>query len=137
MTEPVNTHILIADDDSEDQEMLIDALAEQLPAIRTSSVWNGQEVLSYLADCADDALPDIIVLDYKMPIFNGVEVLQRLARDIRYSDIPKLVWSTSNEQKYITQSLENGAVVFLTKPNDQASLKDIARKILAIRLRPE
>ena len=129
-------HILLADDDEEDQELLRDALYVRVPDADVYTVWNGAELVSYLSGCADEKLPDVIVLDYKMPILNGAEVLERLCLDARYAAIPKIVWSSSNQQEYIDRCMKNGATMFLTKPNDTTELRKIADKILALCSRP-
>jgi len=131
MTQPVTTHILLADDDNEDHELFKEFLAKQAPDIDVVSVWNGQEALSYLASCPDYMLPHVIILDYKMPILNGPEVLDRLAREPRYAAIPRIVWSTSNQQEYIDVCLKKGASFFFTKPNTPAELTGITEKALS------
>jgi len=125
-------YILLADDDDEDQEFLKEALSRQAPGIGIESVWDGEEVLSYLRDRADDALPGLIILDYKMPVLNGAEVLDRLRQDSRFASIPKVVWSTSSQQEYIDDCLEKGALHFFTKPNTPADLQIMTKKILLL-----
>lgn len=124
--------ILLADDDEEDQELLRDALYAVAPKAEISSVWNGQEAVSYLAQCPEELLPDVIVLDYKMPLLNGAEVLEHLAKGGRYGGIPKIVWSSSNRQEFIDRCMQSGASLFLTKPNDEIELKEITQKILRL-----
>ena len=136
MTSNGNVHILLADDDDEDQELLKEALLAEASHAEITTVWNGEEALSYLANCAEHALPDIIVLDYKMPIVNGAEFLERLQVERRYASIPKVVWSSSGRQQYVDQCLRHGASLFVTKPNDKAELKNIANRILALCHRP-
>jgi CheY-like chemotaxis protein len=118
MNKPKLPNILIADDDPEDQELLKEALLEQSPDTSLQVVGNGQEVLSYLSACADVDLPCLLVLDFKMPVFNAAEVLERLQKDARYRPIPKVVWSTSNQPEYINSCLEKGAAEYFTKPNN-------------------
>lgn len=125
-------NILIADDDPEDQDLLIEALLDQSPDVVVKSVWNGQEVLSYLSSCPDRDLPSLLVLDFKMPILNAVEVLEQLREDARYLPIPKVVWSTSNQPEYINSCLEMGAVLYFTKPNDPKELSNITGKVLSL-----
>ena len=125
-------YIVLADDYDEDQEFLKEALSRQAPGIGIESVWDGEEVLSYLRDRADDALPGLIILDYKMPVLNGAEVLDRLRQDSRFASIPKVVWSTSSQQEYIDDCLEKGALHFFTKPNTPADLQIMTKKILLL-----
>jgi len=132
MTLPKQPNILIADDDPEDQDLLIEALLHQSPDVIVKSVWNGQEALSYLASCPDMDLPALLLLDFKMPILNAVEVLEQLREDARYLPIPKVVWSTSNQPEYINSCLEMGAALYFVKPNDPKELSNMTDKVLSL-----
>src|SRR5271168_4880659 len=84
MNPPPSLYILLADDDEEDQELIRDAIIAAAPGSRVMLVGNGEQALSYLADHGQEPLPGLIVLDYKMPLLNGVETLDRLCGDDRY-----------------------------------------------------
>ncbi len=132
MAHLTTTHILLADDDPEDQELLKEALMQKQPNTDVASVWNGQELLSYLETCPDETLPCLILLDYKMPVLNGPEALDRLKDDTSYASIPKDVWSTSSQQQYVDTCLGKGATRFFTKPNNPGDLHKIATQLLAL-----
>jgi CheY-like chemotaxis protein len=129
INQPSSLHILLADDDEEDQELIRDAIIAEAPDTHVTLVGNGEQALAYLA--AHEPLPGLIVLDYKMPILNGVETLDRLGGDSRYSSIPVVVWSTSNRQEYIDICLEKGAAQFFTKPNDPRELRHLITSLLS------
>src|SRR5690606_19513919 len=95
MTVENDKYILLADDDMEDQEILKEAILSVHPEMTIQSVWNGQEALNYLAGCLSGDLPSLIVLDYKMPVLNAVDVLNQIGDHPLYKSIPKVVWSTS------------------------------------------
>ncbi len=130
MNPPSNLHILLADDDEEDQELITEAIIETAPGARVTAVGNGEQVFSYLE--GRQPLPSLIVLDYKMPLLNGVETLDRLGGDTRYASIPVVVWSTSNRQEYIDICLAKGAARFFTKPNDPQELRRIIATLLTV-----
>jgi CheY-like chemotaxis protein len=123
-------HILLADDDDEDQELIRDSIIAQAPGARVTTVGNGEQVFLYLE--GHEPLPSLIVLDYKMPLLNGAETLERLGGDPRYSSIPVVVWSTSNRKEYVDICLEKGALQFFTKPNDPRELKTIIASLLSL-----
>jgi CheY-like chemotaxis protein len=126
------TSILLADDDSEDQELLKESLLAQEPVAMIDVVWNGQEVLTYLNECPEDGLPQLLILDFQMPILTAVEVLDRLRRNTRYDSIHKVVWSTSTQPEHIKKCLENGALRYFAKPNNQDELHRLAGSILSL-----
>lgn len=125
-------YILLADDDIEDQELLRDAIVDQAPEAKFTIVWNGEEVLSFLNSQHSGILPSLIILDYKMPILNATETLDRISRDSRYTAIPIVVWSTSNQQEYKEDSLRKGALHFFTKPNTTKDLGEIVSTVLKL-----
>jgi CheY-like chemotaxis protein len=123
--------ILVADDDSEDQELLGDAIAEVDPKAQAEMVFNGREAVEYLEKCPDNNLPCAIILDYSMPYLNGAEVLAILCKDPRFNAIPKFVWSTSNSKVHINECRENGALNYFIKPDKPDKLYSLVREVLA------
>jgi CheY-like chemotaxis protein len=123
-------HILLADDDEEDQELIREAIIAEVPGARVTTVGNGEQVFSYLE--GRQPLPSLIILDYKMPLLNGVETLERLGGNTRYASIPVVVWSTSNRKEYVDICLGKGALRFYTKPNDPRELKTIIANLLSL-----
>jgi CheY-like chemotaxis protein len=112
------SYILVADDDPEDQEMLTEQFRRRNPAVEVKCLADGYQVLDYLRVCPTEDLPELMVVDYKMPGLTGAEVLQSLQQEERYRNIPKVIWSTSNNQEYIDRSMKSGADRFFTKPMD-------------------
>ncbi len=122
--------ILIADDDPDDLDMLTEALKAVDSTLQIDLVSNGQDVLTYLSGCTPTKLPNLIVLDYKMPLLNGPEVLEALAADDRYAHIPKVIWSTSEQDKDVRRCMLAGARQYFTKPSNHQVLLTIAQRIL-------
>ena len=123
-------YILLADDDLEDQSLLKNVLLELDKSKRVESVFDGGAVIDYLNRCSDPDLPCAIVLDFKMPVMNADDVLATLGANLRYRAIPKIVWSTSNQQQHIDQCLKRGAKAYFTKPNSFKELETIATRML-------
>lgn len=119
-------YILIADDDPEDQEMIIDLLQERLPDVGIKTILNGNDVMKWLADCAGNELPCLMLLDYKMPGMNGADVLRATEQDPSYRLIPKVIWSTSSNPEYIGICMRHGALEYFVKPSDLVGLGRIA-----------
>jgi CheY-like chemotaxis protein len=125
--------IFLADDDLEDQEILKDAILKLEPTANIHAVMNGQQAIDYLVSCADDRLPSLLIFDYKMPIFNAVEVLERIGNIPRLQSLPKVVWSTSNQAEHVKRCLDNGASYYFVKPTRADELDRIARQMLDMR----
>lgn len=128
---PDSRIILLADDDAEDQELLEEALLERDPFAKVDKVFTGQQAVEYLDHCLDNGLPCLIVLDYKIPLLNGVEVLQWTLRNPRYEKIPKIVWSSSSRPEHVKTCLHYGAVAYFVKPTNVTQLGAMALEMLA------
>jgi CheY-like chemotaxis protein len=126
------SYILVADDDPDDQEMLAERFSRSHPEVRFLWMGNGFEVLDYLRSCSDDELPRLLVLDYKMPGLTGAEVLADIQHEKRLRDIPKVVWSTSNNREYIDKALKNGALQYFAKPVDMASFDRLVARLMQL-----
>ena len=84
---------------------------------------NGLEALELLK--ANDV--DLILLDIKMPVMNGLEFLSNMATDDKLKNIPVVVLTTDETKKY--EALERGACDFLVKPIREGELSDKIQKI--------
>ena len=122
--------ILLADDDPDDQELILLAFSKVSPNFNLHIVNNGKEVLDFLSSSTDGKLPCLIVLDYNMPELNGAQVLQTLHSTDRYEGIPKVVLSTSNNPTYIKDCLVKGADAYKVKPDSFSQLVNIAKEML-------
>ena len=81
--------ILIADDEPDILKVVKFRLMKA--GYEVTMVVNGQEVL----DCVKDLKPDLIILDYSMPVMKGDEACQRLKSDPATKDIPILMMTAS------------------------------------------
>lgn len=124
--------ILLGEDDPDDQEMLKDVFSDIDNSFILFFVNNGREVLSALEKLDDDQMPCLIVLDYNMPELNGADILKEIGTNERYKNIPKIVWSTSDSNKFKKICLELGAADYVIKPSNIMGLEKIARHMLSI-----
>jgi CheY-like chemotaxis protein len=132
---PENAVILLAEDE-EDYVLLIKH-AFQKAAIPNPLhvVWNGQEAIAYLggtgkyADRAEYPLPDLLLLDLKMPRVNGFEVLQWLRSQPGLSTLRVLVLTSSDQIRDVNEAYRLGANSFLVKPSDFEDVMSLSRLI--------
>jgi two-component system chemotaxis response regulator CheY len=75
---------------------------------------DGAEALAWVRT----AVPDVILLDWNMPVMNGLEFLRRLRRE-QGGDAPKVVFcSVENDLDRIREALTSGADEYIMKPFD-------------------
>lgn len=124
--------ILLGEDDPDDQEMLTEVFSSIDNSFILLFVNNGREVLSALEKLKDDQMPCLIILDYNMPGLNGADILKEIGKNKRYTEIPKIIWSTSGSEKFKNLCLELGAVDYVIKPSNNKDLEKIARYMLSV-----
>ena len=128
----MDPYILLADDDADDQDLLQEAILDLAPGTIIRSVWNGQEVLSFLEECPVNGLPSLLILDYKIPPLDACEILTVLSRETRYAEMAKVVWSSSAQTGHMMNCLAKGALKYFLKPNDSVELRALAGEIMDI-----
>ena len=120
--------ILLVDDDEDDQLIFLNVVEKLNPALRCSTAWNGIDALKRLR--SRDPLPEMIFLDLNMPLMNGQQFLIEVGKEIRFSDIPIIVLSTSSHLPSQEKALQLGAWYFLTKPSSLSEWEEQLRPLL-------
>ncbi len=123
-------NIFLAEDDSDDQFLFTDALNEIDSSIKCQIANNGKETVEALTKL--EVLPDVIFLDLNMPYMNGFECLSKLKNDVRLSQLPVVIFTTSQNPADVEATHQLGANVFLSKPAKFADLKAKLQRILSI-----
>ena len=114
---------LLVDDDTDDSFLFGEALRETGPNIKFKVASSGHEALGMLDE--GKPLPDVIFLDLNMPIMSGKELLGSLKFNSRLQHIPVIIYTTSSHSKDIEETLQMGAVCFITTPSNVADIRAI------------
>jgi CheY-like chemotaxis protein len=127
-------NILLVEDDPQDVELTLAALAEQHLANRVEVVNNGEEALDYLYCRGDYALrpggnPIVILLDNKMPKVSGLEVLITVKADVNLKTIPVVVLTSSRETPDLVEFYRQGVNAYVVKPVDFAEFKEAIKQL--------
>ena len=77
-------------------------------------------------DTISSYMPDLILLDFRMPYMDGIEVINTLKSVKGYNNMPIIMISAENDNEYYKKALASGAVDFITKP---FNYNDIISKI--------
>jgi CheY-like chemotaxis protein len=130
-----NAKILQVDDDENNVFFLRRALDKAGLAHSLFHVHDGQEAVEYLTgkdpynDRSKFPLPDLLLLDLKMPRMNGFDVLAWLRSQPELNKFPVVVFSSSNREEDVQQALSLGASDFQTKPLDPQSFVQILQAL--------
>jgi two-component system response regulator len=115
-------HILLVEDNPDDEELTLRALHRNLIANEVISVHDGQEALDFIfgqaawegRDPAD--LPALILLDLNLPKVDGLSVLRQIRADVRTRRAPVVILTSSNEQQDLIRGYDLGANSYVRKP---------------------
>jgi len=125
--------VLLVDDDLVQVDMARRAVAEYCPDIELTTVAGGDVVLDWLHASTrnNDQLPNVILMDLKLPKLDGLAVLRTLRGFAATSDIPVVVCSAEYTQAEVLMSYRAGANSFVAKPNDYVQCVELFRERLA------
>lgn len=70
-------------------------------------------------DACRTSMPDSILLDWNMPVMNGIEFLKALRWEFGPNQPPVMFCTTENDISFIEQAIESGAQEFIMKPFDE------------------
>ena len=114
---PPLARILIIDDDRDSREAVAGYMAKAGHEVCQAP--DGREALSTVSD----GLPDAIILDVRMPVMDGVALLEVLRSYLRWSTVPVALFTAYGEDPRLTQALEFGVSrVFHKSRTDLAEL---------------
>lgn len=134
MTEK-NKTILLVEDNPDDEELTRIAFAESRLANALVVVRDGEEAIEYLFGTGRHAgrdlndMPELILLDLKLPKLDGHEVLERIRANARTRYIPVVVMTTSREESDMLSSYNLGANSFIQKPVDFMNFTEAVRHV--------
>jgi two-component system response regulator len=116
--------ILLIEDNPNDEALTLRALKKSNIANRVVVARDGVEALNYLfglwADGGPNMLPQLILLDLKLPKLDGLEVLKRIRDDERTKLLPVVILTTSVEDRDRLEGYRLGANSYVRKPVDFA-----------------
>lgn len=128
-------HILLVEDNRMDVELTLDAFREARLANTIHVAPSGQDALDYLfgrgkyTDRQTYPLPNLILLDLKLPAIDGFEVLRQIKETPILKRLPVIVLTSSKEEGDRALSYDMGANSYLVKPVSFEGFMGVVRQI--------
>jgi two-component system response regulator len=127
--------ILLVEDNRDDEALTLRALRRANVANAVVVARDGVEALDYVfgagaytgRDMRD--LPQVVLLDLKLPKIDGVEVLRRIRSDERTRLVPVVILTSSNEEQDRMATYMLGANSYVRKPVDFTAFADAVRQL--------
>lgn len=134
--------VILVEDNIDDETLALEALKMGgLGDAEIKVCRDGQEVVDLLLNhdkgsgSTGAELPQLVLLDLKLPKLNGFEVLKRLRVDRRTKLVPIVIFSSSNIESDIRECYEQGSNGFVRKPIDFSLFTDAVNQIASFWLR--
>ncbi len=130
-----NKIILLVEDNPDDEELTLRALAKNNIMNEVVVAHDGVEALDYLFGTGlyegrdTHSQPQLVLLDLKLPRIDGLEVLQRLRSDPRTQFLPVVILTSSKEDQDVIQSYSRGANSYIQKPVDFTQFTEAVRHL--------
>jgi CheY-like chemotaxis protein len=121
-----NKRVLVIDDDR--QIALALSIRLQAAGYEVTTAYDGEAGLEQLGH---SALPDIVVLDIRMPGIDGLEVARYMRSDTRLESIPIIFLSANAQERVKQAALQAGGQYFLEKPFEARVLLDTLERALS------
>jgi two-component system, response regulator len=127
--------ILLVEDNPDDEALTLRALKKNNIKNEVVVAHDGAEALDYLFGTGKhagrnvDVLPQVVLLDLKLPKVEGLEVLRRVRADKRTKLLPVVILTSSNEEQDRIDGYGLGANSYVRKPVDFSQFLDAARHL--------
>jgi two-component system response regulator len=127
--------ILLVEDNPDDEELTLRALKKNNISNKVSVVRDGAEALDFLfytgayAERDPHEVPQVILLDLKLPKVDGMEVLRRIRSDERTNLLPVVILTSSKEEQDLIEGYKQGANSYIRKPVDFNQFMEAVRQL--------
>lgn len=122
--------ILLVEDNADDEQLTLRAMRQSdVPNIIRVARDGAEAIDALFGHGGNGRLPDLVLLDLKLPKVSGLEVLQRIRSDERTRTLPIVVLTSSDEERDILESYNLGANSYIRKPVDFDEFIDAVRQL--------
>lgn len=127
--------ILLVEDNRDDVELTLRALRSNHIMNEVVVARDGVEALDYFfgegkyAGAGPTVMPQVVLLDLKLPKIDGMEVLRRLRENERTRYLPVVILTSSKEQVDVIKGYRLGANSYVQKPVDFGEFRDAVRQL--------
>jgi len=127
--------ILLVEDNPNDVELTLHALTRNNLANHVHILRDGAKALEFIfctgeyAHRSIENCPKVILLDLKLPLVDGLEVLRCIKADPRTQPIPVVVLTSSSQERDIVESYQLGVNSYIAKPVDFEQFTEAVRQL--------
>ncbi|MGZ5135901.1 MAG: response regulator, partial [Flavitalea sp.] len=108
---------------------LKDALGEIAPEVQVAHL---DSCLKLVDMMEHSDLPDLIFLDLNMPVFSGRDCMKQIRVHKKWKNVPVIIYSTSNAEQDVKNCMEDGADLYIVKPNSFQALLNLVKRVMSM-----
>lgn len=125
--------VLLVEDNADDVDLTVYALKKSDAFQHDLKVVNdGVEALDYFfGSNKEPVMPDMVLLDLKLPRINGLEVLKRLREEESTRHMPVVVLTSSKEEQDVSKCYLLGANAYVRKPVDFNNFMSVINQVMS------
>lgn len=120
--------VLMAEDDDDDFELLVEAINSLSLKVTVSRAENGDILMRIL----HEATPDLLFLDIMMPCKDGKDCILEIRSHRKFDNLPIIIYSSVKDLSTIEFCYRNGTNLYAIKPNSYAELVNVIERIFSI-----
>ncbi len=105
-------------DDSKIVRIMARKIIEEI-GLEVREAENGQEAF----DACSDLMPDVILLDWNMPVMSGIDFLKKLRAEGNSQNTKVIFCTTESDADHVKEGMDAGANEYIMKPFDEAIIK--------------
>jgi len=130
-----NKIILLVEDNPDDEALTLRSLNNSNVVNEIVTTRDGAEALDYLFGKGEyigrdtRIMPEVILLDLKLPKIDGLDVLRQIRGDQRTRFLPVVILTSSDEEQDLVESYKLGANSYVRKPVDFLQFADAVRQL--------
>jgi two-component system response regulator len=127
--------ILLVEDNPDDEALTLRAFRKNNMGNKIVVVRDGEEALNFLLRRGtyvarnSDEVPELILLDLKLPKIDGLEVLRQIRADSRTRLLPVVILTSSKEEQDLIEGYSEGANSYVRKPVDFNQFLEAVRQL--------
>jgi len=126
-------NIVIVDDQTSARTMLRHILEDISPELEVIDFGDPQQALRW----CEENRPDLLLLDYRMPVIDGLEFARRFRKPLLHRDVPIVLVTVVGDEPIRQAALDAGVIDFLVKPVRPRELRARCRNLLQQRQQSE
>jgi two-component system, response regulator len=123
-------HLVLVEDNGDDEELTLRAISQFSADLQVAVARDGMEAVQYFRELQPEGVPQLVLLDLKLPKCSGLEVLKSIRSNPVTTSLPVVILTSSDESRDILACYEAGSNSYVRKEIDYHRFTDTMHEML-------